>query len=377
MTNILSKNHWLIKYKLYHLPFWAIYHYLWWSLYSEDALEAANNILKAPFTVKYLFYVIFQAVGVYFCLYFLIPKYLQKAKYVQFLSLLVVTILVISTVIMSGYYIGASLTTASFSSLFKMESNPINIVKFNSFPSTLASMTLGMSIKLGKDWVTSQQHRQALEKEKLATELKFLKSQYNPHFLFNTINSIFVLINKNTELATESLAKFSGLLRYQLYECNESQIPLNRELLYLESFVELERLRQNENFEIKTNLLPNYHGNFSIAPFILMPFIENAFKHVSQKEDHINWIKIDLSIEGDLLNFTIRNSTSSELVSRDLVNFGGLGLKNVQRRLDLIYPDKYELETTNADGIYTAHLHLSLSTLSPEHLLPTETDKSL
>lgn len=234
-------------------------------------------------------------------------------------------------------------------------------------------MTLGMSIKLAKNYIESQQRQQELEKEKLETELKFLKSQFNPHFLFNTINSIFVLINKNTDLASESLAKFSSLLRYQLYECNEAQIPLNRELAYLESFIELEKLRQNENFEIKTNLLSEYNGPLNIAPFVLMPFIENAFKHVSQKQNQINWIKVALQMENDELAFTVSNSTTkNENKARDAVNYGGLGLKNVKRRLDLIYPDHHEISIEQNEGVFLVELKLKLSALPAANILLVE-----
>ncbi len=106
-------------------------------------------------------------------------------------------------------------------------------------------MTLAMSVKLTKNWIQARQKHQVLEKEKLETELKFLRSQFNPHFLFNTINSIFVLINKDQEQARESLAKFSDLLRYQLYECNEYEDPIAQEIRYLLNFVELEKLRQD------------------------------------------------------------------------------------------------------------------------------------
>ncbi len=115
--------------------------------------------------------------------------------------------------------------------------------QINALPSSVAATTLGMSIKLTKNWIQSRRREQELEKEKLETELKFLRSQFNPHFLFNTINSIFVLIHKNPVMASESLAKFSDILRYQLYECNEHCIPLGQELNYLENFIELQRLQ--------------------------------------------------------------------------------------------------------------------------------------
>ncbi|MEL6863715.1 MAG: histidine kinase, partial [Bacteroidota bacterium] len=232
---------WLFKYKLYHLPFWALYHFLWWSLYSGDPMGVANDIFFSLLSIKFLFYVFFQAVGVYFNLYFLIPRYLEKGEYLPYLGLFLLTILVTAWCIVPGYHISAHLAGQSVEALFKMDSgDSLSLFKYSTLGSTVASMTLAMSIKLTKNWIKAKQHQQALEKEKLETELKFLRSQFNPHFLFNTINSIFVLIHKNPDMASESLAKFSNLLRYQLYECNEQHIPLSHELAYLNNFVQLE-----------------------------------------------------------------------------------------------------------------------------------------
>jgi LytS/YehU family sensor histidine kinase len=222
-------------------------------------------------------------------------------------------------------------------------------------------MTLAMSVKLTKNWVQTKRKEQILEKEKLETELKFLKSQFNPHFLFNTINSIFVLIHKNPEMASESLAKFSDLLRYQLYECNESQIPLDQELTYLENFIELEKLRQDKNLRTDLSFTSAHQpSNLMIAPFVLMPFIENAFKHVSQWKEGANWITMRLHTDRQRLHFTISNSIALHTASREPINYGGIGLKNVQRRLDLLYPEKHLLETRHDHQEFCVSLSLEL-----------------
>src|SRR6185436_14463285 len=211
-------------------------------------------------------------------------------------------------------------------------------------PSSVASMTLAMSVKLAKKWIQTRRRERLLEKEKLETELKFLKSQFNPHFLFNTINSIFVLIHKNPRMASESLAKFSELLRYQLYECNEHQIPLQQELSYLENFIELEKLRQEHYIELTLNIQEPNANNYTIAPFLLMPFLENAFKHVSKRKDKTNHIHMELQFNKNELMLDISNSIETESMHAvEPVNYGGLGLKNVQRRLELLYPGQHTL----------------------------------
>lgn len=355
------KNSWIFRYKLYHLPFWLLYHYLWLSYYEEN-LTIYTAFAFSPSLVKFLFYVIFQAFGVYFCLYLLIPKLLEKGHILLFLLSMLANLILVSLIITSGYFVAAGLFGYDANVLYFKDKPPFETFKNSALPSTFTSMGIGMSIKLGKNWLESQQKRQLLEKEKLETELKFLKSQFNPHFLFNTINSIFVLIDKNTAMASESLAKFSGLLRYQLYECNESQIPLEREIAYIQSFIELEELRQNANFELQADL-PKNSGNLAIAPFILMPFIENAFKHVGKDSKNAqNWIKIAMYIEKNQMIFSVSNNVSKTGVSSgDVVKYNGLGLKNVQRRLDLLYPDAHKMEIKEAGGVFEVSLLLSLN----------------
>ena len=232
----------------------------------------------------------------------------------------------------------------------------------NALPSTVASTTLAMSIKLAKNWLQTQRRQQVLEKEKLEAELKFLKNQFNPHYLFNTINSIFFLIHKNPDQASASLAKFSELLRYQLYECNDQQIPLGKEIGYMENFIELEKLRQNNNMDISVELNYRHGGDAVIAPFILMTFVENAFKHVSRHADKPNWIKINLQLQDHQLVLVVANSTAlNEPAS--LPYYGGIGLENVQRRLDLIYPDKYNLDIANRGDNFEIRLILQLTEL--------------
>lgn len=331
-------------------------------MYTGSLWQVAQDITVLPYGIKFSFYVIFQAIGVYFNLYFLIPRYLERRRYATYLSLLVLTILSTASVIVLGYYLGASFSEKSVAELFKMESASFwSLFKYNTLSSTMASMALAMSIKLTKNWIESKRKQEILEKEKLETELKFLKSQFNPHFLFNTINSIFVLIHKNPDMASESLAKFSNLLRYQLYECNEQQIPLSLELSYLENFLELEKLRQDTQLQINTDIDPQGGTTLTIAPFILMPFLENAFKHVSQSKSSQNWIDLQLHIEEHTLVFSIGNSIAKgQSAANALIDYGGIGLKNVKRRLELLYPEQYELAIQEVDGAFWVKLELGL-----------------
>ena len=354
--------HWFFRYKLHHIPFWFCYHFLWWSLYLGSMQEVAQNLVLPHYAIKFSFYFIFQLIAIFFNLYYLIPNFLARRRYIEYLLYLTLTILVTASFIVTGYYLGGQFSELSIEETYKVGSaNFFALFKYNSLDSTIAAMALAMSIKLTKSWIESQRRQDALEKEKLETELKFLKSQFNPHFLFNTINSIFVLIHKNPDMASESLAKFSNLLRYQLYECNEHQIPLQHEISYLENFLELEKLRQESHLEVSCKVEGETGASLTIAPFILMPFLENAFKHVSQSKKTRNWISLSLKIEREQLFFTIRNSVKpANHQSNEVVDYGGIGLKNVQRRLALLYPGKHELHIDRNEHQFDIQLTLQL-----------------
>ncbi len=231
------------------------------------------------------------------------------------------------------------------------------------YGSGISTIIYVMVLKLLKEWITSQKRAKKLEKENLETELKFLKAQFNPHFLFNTINSIFFLIHKNQDKASDSLAKFSEILRYQLYECNEAKIPLQKEISYLQNYIELEMLRQESDLKITFNSeiqpengernsendLENElekQSSLRKLPHVLMPFVENAFKHTSKDLEGNYFIEIQLKKENEeILLFEVRNSTNSQFVkSEEAVKYGGIGLENVRRRLELVYPKKHKFE---------------------------------
>ena len=324
-----------------------------------NPLKAASAFTYPPYTTKFLFYVIFQALAVYFNLYYLIPKYLEKNRIGVYIAWLIPTIACTSLCIISGYYFSAFIFHNSIQELFGKDACFFFFLG-NALPSTCASMTLAMSIKLTKKWLQTQRRHQLLEKEKLETELKFLKNQFNPHFLFNTINSIFFLIHKDPGMASASLAKFSELLRYQLYECNDLQIPLTKELAYLTNYIELEKLRQSKYVNISSEINEPGADSFTIAPFIIMPFVENAFKHVSRNGDKSDWIRINLDLNKEYLDVNIANSKSF-VESNDVFDYGGIGLQNVKRRLELIYPGQYELDIKNTSNSFEVGLRIQLS----------------
>jgi LytS/YehU family sensor histidine kinase len=195
-----------------------------------------------------------------------------------------------------------------------------------------------------------------VQTEKLQTELKFLKAQLNPHFLFNCLNTIYFQIDKTNSVARGSLEKFSELLRYQLYECNEEQIPIEKETSYLESYVDLQKMRKNNNYEICFEKEAEVK-DFSIAPLLLLPFVENAFKYLSDNHDQKNIVKMNMTRNNGTFSFFIRNSVSREFANE---NSSGIGLKNARRRLDLLYENRYKLNIAKTNDEFSVLLEIKL-----------------
>lgn len=330
-----------------------MYHYMWWVISYGDPLKAASTILFTPFFVEFAFYVVFQALAVYFNLYYLIPKFLEKGRLQQYLVFSLITTFVAALCIIPAYYLIPYIGHQNPYKIYGSAGLCFFYFMSRALPSTFASMTLAMTIKLAKHWMHTKNKQQLLEKEKLETELRFLKNQFNPHFLFNSINAIFFLIHKNPDVASASLAKFSELLRHQLYECNDHRIGLHKEINYLENFIGLEKLRQNKHTIVTVHIDAPHTSHLCIAPFILMTFLENAFKHAS------GWINIQLSLQDEQLFFEVSNGYTPE-ANNEAIPYSGIGLQNVQRRLDLMYPGAHLLEIIAGEDRFLVKLVLKL-----------------
>jgi len=221
-------------------------------------------------------------------------------------------------------------------------------------------LTIGASYGLIKIWRKSEQQKVLLSKETLRAELDFLKAQVNPHFLFNVLNMAYSSANKNDDQETaDIIEELANMMRYMLYESNVHKIALEKEIHYLQSFVNLQKKR------LSTEVLPNITfdvvgsiATYQIAPLLLIPFVENAFKH-GVRMGNATFIKIRLEVTHHLLFFEVKNSiskNSNELESQ----YGGVGLENVRKRLDLLYPSLYELAIKREEKEFSVALKLSI-----------------
>jgi LytS/YehU family sensor histidine kinase len=193
--------------------------------------------------------------------------------------------------------------------------------------------------------------------ERMQSELSFLRSQISPHFIFNILNSIVYLIRSKSPLAEPVTIKLSELMRYMLYESNDAQIPLEKEVSYLENYVELQKIRFEEDVEIRLNI-EGEAGSQLIEPMLMIPFVENAFKHgVGLVVAPL--IDIDLKFSENEMTFKVRNKITPE-TEADKDSSSGIGLQNVRRRLELLYPGAHRLELNRTDEWFVAGLWLAL-----------------
>jgi hypothetical protein len=211
-----------------------------------------------------------------------------------------------------------------------------------------------------KAWAKSELIQTQLQANQLSTEIKFLKSQINPHFLFNTLNNLFSMAQDkgNDELA-DGISKLSGMMRYMLYDSNEERVPLSKEITYLQECITLNKLRYADEEVIISFDQTGQIAETSIAPMLFIPFVENAFKHgvaIGQRAE----IQIAIAVSGQNLNFKCVN-TDYSIIRKMEMEISGIGLENVRRRLELVYPAKHRLKIIKEDGKFMVNLEIDLS----------------
>jgi two-component system LytT family sensor kinase len=209
-------------------------------------------------------------------------------------------------------------------------------------------------LKMIEDFFTNEKEKNALLTEKLNAENAFLKNQLNPHFLFNTLNNIYSLALNQSPKTPEAVMKLSELMRYMLYESNLEKVSLETELSYLNNFIELQKLRYSGQTFVDFEVIGDVSSQ-RIAPLMLIPFVENAFKHGSI-QDANHPLSIKLLVSQNNLNFSVKN----QLANQNKDKFGGVGLENIKKRLNLIYPKNYHLDIQNDGDSYSSELNLIL-----------------
>ena len=330
-----------------HLLLWTGL-YLFWVMIFQNRSFAFSRTVTVEFC--YLFFI---AANFYYNVLFTIPVFLYRQKYIAFGLLLLAGIVVgallrvpVATYLNQHYFMPGK-KQPGFNELF-----------FKSFINIFIWVICLVTGKLILERVRFQQYVETIKKEKSRTELDFLQAQFNPHFLFNSINSIYGHIDKKNISARNMLLTFSDMLRYQLYECNTATIHIDKELSYIRNYISLQQSRMEESLVVQFSAGDNVHG-FTIAPLLFMAFIENAFKYVSNYDERENRIAINFTRLNDELVFSSFNT--KEQRNNPTISHKGIGIANVKRRLELLYPGQYDLFISDTADNYEVILKLKLS----------------
>lgn len=341
----------IFRYRLlWHILFWIAIYGAYVISYgghgiNDYASEARINLFLLPIRVFFT----------YIMLYILLPKYLLKQKNKTFISLSLLHALSLGFCIwipLRWYHVSIDLICPYDFPVFHGPRILVNTI------SNYIIVLVAAMIKLFKWWYADQLYKVKIEKEKLESELKFLKAQIHPHFLFNTLNNLYALTLENSKEASDIVIKLSGLLDYMLYHSRSENVPLQKEIDILHSYIDLEKIRYGDRLDLSFKITGNTQS-IKIAPLILLPFIENAFKHGASIDRGKSTICINLTIENKSIVFSVENSTPEIYPSQDIKNEEGIGLKNIRRQLKLLYPDSHMLNIEKANKSFKIELSLN------------------
>lgn len=324
----------------YHLVFWMfvfVFNAAYISFIGEDRDVSLYNLgLRVPFILACC----------YLNLYWLMPRFYYTGQLLLYGVLVLAAIFALNALnlLLLEAFVESPICPTTFEADATFNSSNYLYKSFYLF--SIVGLTSG--IKLSKNHFMERQKADALEKEKLQTELSFLRAQIQPHFFFNTLNNLYALTIKKSDLAPDMLLKLSDLMSYGLYEAEAASVPLEKELEHIRNYVELEALRLGHRFHVDLRIEGTVEGK-RIPPLVFLPFIENCFKHAALHEAG-QTISIKLMVGENFLTLQTNNPFSVQKKAFD--KKGGLGLKNAHRRLQLLYGSDYTVESFERDGQY-------------------------
>lgn len=334
-----------------HLLFWLVYILYIIVINGWNHRDAWHFILPEP---DQLTDILLAMLAVYINLYFLVPVFYLRQKYMQYIMYLLLLVLLgglserffcwwIWFPIARMHHPDNTLPTGFWLT--------IRIIKDTIDIFAIVSAT--MFIKLLRNANQQEKKLREIEKEKFTAEMSLLKAQINPHFFFNTLNNLYALTLVASKESPNVVLKLSNLMRYMLYEASAGKVMLRNELTHLQNYIQIEQMRFTDRLDLSFQYSGDINGKW-IVPLLLLPFIENAFKHGI--ENNSGWVTIDLKVIGNQLCLKVENSFDKPSKPK----IGGLGLANVKRRLHLVYPGDHELQMEQDDGVYKVDLKINL-----------------
>jgi LytS/YehU family sensor histidine kinase len=284
-------------------------------------------------------------------MYWLIPSYLLKEKYFQFSGLILLWAV-------GGVFLNYSFRTLVLFpvyDLFQYDNGPPNPWAPNSYLSMNVMAASGSMIVLFKFWMKKQKEYLSAEKEKINAELELLKAQVHPHFLFNTLNNIYSFSLENSNKTSQMILKLSSLLSYMLYDCKSEVVLLEKEIEIMKNYIDLEKERYGNRLDVSINIEGDMKDKF-IAPLLLLPFLENAFKHGTSEQLEKAWLSLEIYTNQNLFRCKIVNSKNEN----QLPSENGIGIENVKKRLAFIYPGRHELKLNDEGNFFVVSLLIEL-----------------
>lgn len=308
--------------------------------------------------LKSFLLVSFHMLFCYAIIYTLLPAFQQKRNYWKFIPGI---LLVCTLMVPIGYFLYNSIYPF-IDNLFNLHlAKPYKQILWKGVDSGLINaikVTLvAVAITLLKRWWVKQKEKEQLEKEKINAEVQLLKAQIHPGFLFSTLNNITSAARTASPKAPEMLIKLSDLLSYMLYECDASKVKLEREITMLREYIALEKIRHGERLELTFQINGNLNGQM-ISPLILLPFIDNSFSYCNHKLAEQVWVNLDIAVENNNLSLKIINGIPAGMDEDAGIN--SESMRNIQKRLDLLYPGRHELKINAEQELLMVHLNLNL-----------------
>jgi sensor histidine kinase YesM len=350
-----------------HISFWIF----WWIfqgfLYSFIAVKSGDGYTDRLLTsmAESLVYLIPHIFLSYLLIYFVIPRFLLKQKYLQtvaWVSFLFFVTAALSTLLSLTliYWVRTYILNQPYSENSQHYGPGLSIFLglLAGFRGAITIGGIAAAIKLMKHWYVKEQRNLVLQKENMEAQLEVLKAQIHPHFLFNTLNNIYSHTRNSSPVASKMLMELSDMLRYILYEGNQQQVAISKELKMIIDYIELEKLRYGNKLEVTLDV-PTNTNNYSIAPLLLLPFVENCFKHGASHMLEHPWVSLHISIKDHILHMKLLNGKTQT----DETPSTGIGLRNVQERLRLLYPGKHELQCMNEPDVFIVNLKAELNSL--------------
>jgi len=337
----------------------AFWHVLFWIgflvVYAVPYCSLEGDCVIMIFDILILMPV--KMAAVYLTIYLLLPHYLLRKKYTYFFGLFFMSAIIFGLVhrVLQFFIIGPMYYPETYMGWYFWNWSHLLYGVLNIY----TIVAVATAIKLLKQSYENQRQTQQLANEKLEAELKLLKAQIHPHFLFNTLNNLYALALEQSGSTAEGILKLSNLLDYMLYECNVPMIALDKEIKLIDNYIELEKLRYGQRLDVDFRVSGNPSGK-RIAPMLILPFVENSFKHGSSTKLARTKIRIDLEVGVNAIDLEVENARTNQ-VTQDTQGYSeGIGLKNVRRRLDLLYPGRYSLEINESETTFRIRLNLEL-----------------